>query len=137
MQQIAGMKSVFKLRVGRPTDNLEALLQFYELGLGLTILCRFENHGGFDGVMLGHPSAPYHFEFTRAHAHKAGRAPTMDNLLIFYLPDLTEWKAAVERMQRAGFPAVPAFNPYWDELGATFEDPDGYRVVLQRSDWVP
>lgn len=129
------MKSIPKLRVGRPTDDLDAILQFYEQGLGLAILYRFENHGGFDGVMLGHPGVSYHFEFTRAHAHPAGRAPTKDNLLIFYLPDTAEWKAAVDRMRSAGFLPVPAFNPYWDELGTTFEDPDGYRVVLQHSDW--
>jgi len=26
-------------------------------------------------------------------------------------------------------------NPYWDRCGLTFEDPDGYRVVLQRENW--
>ena len=75
------------LRVARPTDNLEALLRFYEKGLGFHVLYRFENHDGFDGVMLGRPGAPYHFEFTRKHGHTAGRAPTADNLLVFYLPD--------------------------------------------------
>ncbi|WP_371418616.1 hypothetical protein [Acidisoma sp. S159] len=30
-----------------------------------------------------------------------------------------------------GFPAVASFNPYWDQLGRTYEDPDGYRVVIQ------
>jgi len=30
---------------------------------------------------------------------------------------------------------VKAFNPYWDKNGKTFEDPDGYRVVLQRASW--
>lgn len=44
------------------------------------------------------------------HAHRAGRAPTADNR---------------------------SFNPYWDRLGVTFEDPDGYRVVLQRDAWEP
>ena len=55
--------------------NLDALQRFYEQGLGLTLLFRFENHEGFDGIMLGRPGAPYHFEFTRAHNHTAGRAP--------------------------------------------------------------
>lgn len=27
------------------------------------------------------------------------------------------------------------FNPYWDRLGLTFEDPDGDRVVLQNAAW--
>ena len=123
------------LRVARPSDDIDALLPFYRDGLGLTVLYRFDDHDGFDVVMLGHEKAPYHFEFTRARGHTAGRAPTEDNLVIFYLPDGGEWQAAVDRMQAAGFAAVPAFNPYWDRDGLTFEDPDGYRVVLQRAAW--
>jgi hypothetical protein len=30
---------------------------------------------------------------------------------------------------------VPSFNPYWDRDGVTFEDPDGYRIVLQKAAW--
>jgi len=99
------------------------------------VLSKFENHEGFDGVMLGNPNAPYHFEFTRAHEHRVGRAPTQDNLVVFYLPDADEWRAAVERMRDAGFAPVASFNPYWDRKGVTFEDPDGYRVVLQNEAW--
>jgi catechol 2,3-dioxygenase-like lactoylglutathione lyase family enzyme len=80
------------LRVARPSDNLDDLLRFYEQGLGLAVLDRFADHDGFDGVMLGKAGAPYHFEFTRAHGHPAGRAPTEDNLLVFHLPDPGEWK---------------------------------------------
>jgi len=123
------------LRVARPTDDVDALLPFYRDGLGLSVLYRFENHDGFDGVMLGSPGAQYHFEFTRARGHTAGRAPTPDNLLVFYLPDEAGWRGAVARMQAAGFDPVPAFNPYWDRNGRTFEDPDGYRVVLQNAAW--
>jgi catechol 2,3-dioxygenase-like lactoylglutathione lyase family enzyme len=129
------MNPVPKLRVARPTDNLDALIGFYRDGLGLQILYRFENHDGFDGVMLGHPGAPYHFEFTHAHGCSAGRAPTHDHLLVFYLPDRTEWETAIQMMRSAGFQPVPSFNPYWDRNGATFEDPDGYRIVLQNAGW--
>ncbi len=38
-------------------------------------------------------------------------------------------------MRVPGFEPVPAFNPYWDRNGATFEDPDGYRVLLQNAPW--
>lgn len=123
------------LRVARPSDNLEALLRFYRDGLGLDVLYRFADHAGFDGAMLGRPGAPYHLEFTQKRGHAAGRAPTADNLLVFYLPDEPTWRAAVERMRAAGFAPVPSFNPYWDRDGVTFEDPDGYRVVLQRAAW--
>jgi len=123
------------LRVARPTDDIDALLPFYRDGLGLAVLYRFEDHDGFDGVMLGHENAPWHLEFTRARGHRAGRAPTPDNLLVLYLPDPAEWQAAVDRMTAAGFRPVPSFNPYWDRSGRTFEDPDGYRLVFQRAAW--
>uniref|UniRef100_UPI0035CC354F VOC family protein n=1 Tax=uncultured Sphingomonas sp. TaxID=158754 RepID=UPI0035CC354F len=124
-----------KLRVARPTDDIEALLPFYRDGLGLEILYRFSGHDGFDGVMLGLPGAPYHFEFTRSHGHVAGRAPTQDNLLVFYLPEPAQWRDAIARMETSGFASVPPFNAYWDQLGRTFEDPDGYRIVIQQADW--
>jgi catechol 2,3-dioxygenase-like lactoylglutathione lyase family enzyme len=123
------------LRVARPTDDLDALLRFYRDGLGFAVLDRFIDHDGFDGVMLGHAGAPYHLEFTRKRGHRAGRAASQDNLLVFYLPDAALWRAAVERMRVAGFAPVPSFNPYWDRDGVTFEDPDGYRVVLQNAAW--
>ena len=123
------------LRVARPSDDLEALLRFYRDGLGLTVLYRFADHDGFDGVMLGGEGAPYHLEFTRNRGHAAGRAPTADNLLVFYHPDAAGWADAVQRMRDAGFAPVPSFNPYWDRQGLTFEDPDGYRVVLQNAAW--
>ena len=119
------------LRVARPTDRLEEVVRFYIEGLGLLRLGSFEDHEGFDGVMLGVPGADYHLEFTRKRGHRAGPAPTQDNLLVFYFPDASEWSAAVERMRAAGYEPVPSFNPYWDRRGRTFEDPDGYQVVIQ------
>lgn len=125
------------LRVARPTDDLDGVARFYREGLGFAELYRFADHDGFDGVMLGLPGASYHLEFTRARGHRAGRAPTQDNLLVFYLPDAAQWHAAVARFKHAGYEPVRSFNPYWDRLGLTFEDPDGYRVVLQRDSWKP
>ena len=123
------------LRVARPTDDLAALVKFYRDGLGMEVLYEFKDHDGFDGVMLGSKGGTYHLEFTRKAGHKAGRAPTEDNLLVFYLPDEAAWKAAVARMAKAGHKPVKSFNPYWDRKGRTFEDPDGYRVVLQNAAW--
>ncbi|KAH8161521.1 hypothetical protein CIB48_g6728 [Xylaria polymorpha] len=125
------------LRVARPTDSIPSLLPFYVDGLGFEVKMTFGPHEGFDGVLLSmppsSPSTPpsgYHLEFTQHVSHRAGRAPTQDNLLIFYLPDETQYQSAVARMKGAGFEPVESFNPYWERCGATFEDPDGYRVVL-------
>jgi catechol 2,3-dioxygenase-like lactoylglutathione lyase family enzyme len=123
------------VRIARPTDDLAAVVKFYRDGLGLDVLYEFQNHDGFDGVMLGRPGAAYHLEFTHKAGHQVGRAPTEDNLLVFYLPDEQAWRAAVARFESAGHKPVKAFNPYWETSGRTFEDPDGYRVVLQNASW--
>src|SRR5207247_6177920 len=102
------------LRVARPTDNWVAVVKFYRDGLGFEVLYEFKDHDGFDGVMLGGKGAAYHLEFTRKRDHKAGRAATEENLLVFYLPDAAEWKRAVVRLEGLGYEPVKAFNPYWD-----------------------
>ena len=123
------------LRVARPTDHMEEVIRFYTVGVGLTVVGSFKDHAGFDGVMLGTRGAPYHLEFTRKRGETAGPAPTKDNLLVFYLPEQREWQAAVDQIEAAGYTALPAHNPYWDRKGRTYEDPDGYRVVLQNGSW--
>lgn len=131
------MSGLYKahLRIARPTDNMRDVVRFYRDGLGFEVVASFEDHEGFDGVMLGHRNLPYHLEFTHRRGHAAGRAPTQENLLVFYLPEEGEWLRAVERMSAHGFEPVRSYNPYWDLLGKTFEDADGYRVVLQRAAW--
>src|SRR6266496_4338038 len=123
------------LRIARPTDHLPEIINFYRDGLGFEVVGSFEDHDGFDGVMLGHREAPYHLEFTRHRGHRAGKAPTQESLLVFYLPDSEEWQAAVERMRRHGYEPVRSYNSYWDVRGKTFEDADGYHVVLQKGRW--
>lgn len=128
------MKKVH-LRVARPTDNLSEIIRFYRDGLGFEVIGSFEDHQGFDGVMLGHTALSYHLEFTHQRGHHTGTAPTEENLLVFYLPDETEWQQAVDRMVKQGYEPVKSYNPYWDVQGKTFEDADGYRVVLQGAAW--
>lgn len=129
------LEGALNLRIARASDDPAALLAFYRDGLGLEVLSSFTDHDGFDGVMLGRRGYPCHLEFTRAAGHAAGRAPTQENLLVFYLPEPEDWRLAVARMRAAGFEPVSSFNPYWDRSGVTFEDPDGYRVVLQHAAW--
>lgn len=124
-----------KLRVARPTDDIETLKPFYINALGLEILAEFSDHDGFDGLIVGAPKSPYHLEFTQCEGHIAGPAPTQDNLIVFYVPDRADWDHAIQKMQDCGFDPVKSFNPYWDICGRTYEDPDGYRVVLQNAAW--
>ncbi|KAH7220329.1 hypothetical protein BKA60DRAFT_59425 [Fusarium oxysporum] len=89
------------LRVARPTNNIDALLPFYVNGLGFKKIGEFRDHDGFDGLMLGHEGAGYHLEFTAKRGHDAGRSPTQDNLMIFYLPKKEEFDDAIARMEKA------------------------------------
>ncbi|KFK96463.1 MULTISPECIES: VOC family protein [unclassified Serratia (in: enterobacteria)] len=123
------------LRIARPTDRLHEIAQMYCHGLGFKRLGEFEYHQGFDGIMLGHPQHTYHLEFTHHRGVRVGQAPTQDNLLVFYLPALEQWQSMCAQMLAAGFRRVPAYNPYWEVNGQTFEDLDGYRVVLQQGTW--
>ena len=129
------MKPGTTIRIARPTDNLGKIVSMYRDGLEFVALGSFEDHDGFDGVILGHPGQNYHLEFTSHKDHTAGSAPTRDNLLVFYIRDSIEWELQCRKMTKAGFVKVDSFNPYWDKLGKTFEDVDGYRVVLQNSGW--
>jgi hypothetical protein len=57
------MKPNSTMRVA-PTDNLVSTAEMYAKGLGFTVLARFQDHEGFDGVILGHANHSYHIEFT-------------------------------------------------------------------------
>lgn len=123
------------LRVARPTNDLRRIAQFYTQGLGFDVLARFEKHAGFDGIVLGHAGYPWHIEFTHQHGVTVAQAPTTEHLLVLYLPEHAAWRAAVERLEALGVTACEAHNPYWNLHGKTFEDPDGYRIVLQNAAW--
>ncbi|HSP15211.1 MAG TPA: VOC family protein [Thermoanaerobaculia bacterium] len=124
------------LRIARPVSDIERSRDMYCRGLGLRVLGSFENHDGFDGVMIGVDGANYHFEFTYSRGHPVRPAPTVEDLAVFYIPLAAEWQAACARMLAAGFRQVTAFNPYWEARGRTFEDRDGYRIVLEQAEWI-
>ncbi len=124
-----------RVRIARPVTDLERSVAMYVHGLGLRVLDRFEDHAGFDGVMLGHPDLSFHFEFTHCRHDPVAPSPTPEDLVVIYLPDQGEWSEAAERMLEAGFVRSTSFNPYWQQRGQTFADHDGYRVVLQNDHW--
>jgi catechol 2,3-dioxygenase-like lactoylglutathione lyase family enzyme len=99
------------LRVARPMDNLTDVAQFYRDRLGFEVLYEFNDHDGFDSVMLGHKGAAYHLEFTHQRGHTTGRSRTKDNLFVFYLADEVEWQQAVKGLRAAGIKLSRQFNP--------------------------
>ena len=70
-------RSVLTLRVARPTDHLSEVAEMYARGLGFELLGRFEDHDGFDGVMLGHAG---HL-VAAAHGENLGEATVKEDAL--------------------------------------------------------
>ncbi len=122
-----------QLRVARHTERLDELVEFYRDGLGLAEIGGFRDHHGYDGVFFELPGIGSHLEFTAGGGH-AAPVPHPESLLVLYLGD----EEAVQTVStRLGTDPVAPANPYWAEHGTTFQDPDGFRVVLVPERWEP
>ena len=123
------------LRIARPVSDLARTRTMYCRGLGLRVVGSFEDHDGFDGLMLGMAGTSYHFEFTYCRANPVVPTPTREDLTVFYLLSSPQWYDVCNKVRAAGFKQVVSSNPYWDVRGHTYEDFDGYRIVLQNAEW--
>ncbi len=119
-----------RFRSARPSDDLRAMERFYVDALGCERLARFEDHEGFDGLIVGSADGAWQAEFVRERGVAAPRAPSYEHLLVFYVSDRAALAARACAMRGAGFDPVEPHNPYWLRHGITFADPDGYRVVV-------
>jgi len=118
-----------KFRAARHTNNLQAIADFYINLLGLKLLGEFKNHEGYHGVFIGLPGDAWHLEFTIS-ADVPLHQPDNDDLLVFYPDTEKEKDGILERLKQAGVTVVIAKNPYWNNNGHTFLDPDGFRIVI-------
>ena len=120
-----------QLRVARHTERLDEVVGFYRDGIGLTEIGGFRDHDGYDGVFLAVTGTGAHLELTAGGGQSAPTAHP-ESLLVLYVGDDEAVKAVSARL--AVDPISPA-NPYWAEHGVTFQDPDGFRVVLVPERW--
>lgn len=125
----------YHLRIARPVSHLLRSRDMYCQGLDLEAIGEFNDHDGFSGYMLGRAGLSWHLEFTQCHHHPVTPSPSDEDLLVLYIPETAAWEIRCSNMVAAGFSRVESFNPYWDRAGASFEDGDGYRVVLQNRAW--
>jgi catechol 2,3-dioxygenase-like lactoylglutathione lyase family enzyme len=123
------------LRIARPVTDLSRSVTMYARGLDLEVVARFTHHDGFDGAILGSPDSNFHLEFTVCLKHPVSPAPTQEDLLVFYVTEPDAWSRNCSAMLAAGFKEVASFNPYWARHGRTYQDQDGYRVVVQQGAW--
>jgi catechol 2,3-dioxygenase-like lactoylglutathione lyase family enzyme len=124
------------IRLARPSRDLEEAERFWVEGLGLEVLERLgpDAEGGHALLMLGWPDAAWHLELVGDRTAAMAAAPTEEDLLVIYLGGPID-DDVVARLEEAGGRRVAARNPYWERWGVTFEDPDGYRLVLSTRGW--
>ena len=128
----ATAKTTLQVRVARQTGDLETVVGFYRDQLGLPEIERFAGHAGYDGVLLDLPGTGSHLEFT-ATPHLTPPTPHVEDLLVLFLGDQ---EAVDEVLARLDVRPTPSANPYWDRIGVTVLDPDGFRVVLVSQSWM-
>jgi GNAT superfamily N-acetyltransferase/catechol 2,3-dioxygenase-like lactoylglutathione lyase family enzyme len=132
-REAAGPPLALQLRVARHTERLDEVVAFYRDGLGLTEIGGFRDHDGYDGVFLAVAGTHAHLEFT-AGGGQGVSSPHPDSLLVLYLGNAEAVRAVATRL---GVDPIAPAHPYWAEHGSTFQDPDGFQVVLVPERWEP
>jgi catechol 2,3-dioxygenase-like lactoylglutathione lyase family enzyme len=117
------------LRVARHTDNIEKMIDFYVNVLGFEVLGNFQNHKNYDGVFLGMLGLDWHFEFTQSKT-KANHTFDEDDVIVLYPKSIIDYNELIDRIEHHNISILTATNPFWNENGKMFLDPDGYRIVL-------
>ena len=122
------------LRIARPTADMDAAVRFWAEGLGMELHGRQPGHHGTleELAFLGWENGSWHLEIVRDP--EIVPTPTDEDLIVLYLEGPVD-EALIARIERAGGTRVAARNPYWDEHGVMFSDPDGYLLVLSTRSW--
>ncbi|MFH6962894.1 VOC family protein [Flavobacterium plurextorum] len=117
------------LRVARHTDNLEIIENFYINILSFERLGDFQNHKDYDGVFIGKTGLDWHFEFTQSKV-KANHSFDEDDVIILYPKTILDYNELIDKLEHHNISTITAVNPFWNENGKMFQDPDGYRIVI-------
>lgn len=118
-----------KFRYARHTENLEKLTTFYTEIVGLERLGGFENHNGYNRTFLGIEGSDWHLEFTVSET-KAQHKFDEDDALVFYMHSALELQSLKNQLIKNKIPIEKARNPYWNENGILFSDPDGHKIIF-------
>ncbi|VXC34787.1 conserved hypothetical protein [Flavobacterium sp. 9AF] len=120
-----------KFRFARHTNNLENLKSFYIDLLGLEYLGSFENHSDYDGIFIGKPNLDWHLEFTKSNELITFNFGEED-YLVFYPETIQEFEKIRSKLVENNIPSILSKNPYWNENGIIFNDPDGYSIIISK-----
>lgn len=122
-----------KFRYARHTNQLEKLSDFYTKILSLELLGDFSNHTGYDGIFLGKLNQDWHLEFTE-NKEIVKHIFDEDDILVFYPTNQTEFERIISNINLHKIELFQTKNPYWKDKGICIADPDGYRIVVVKSE---
>jgi catechol 2,3-dioxygenase-like lactoylglutathione lyase family enzyme len=117
------------LRVARHTNNLEKIKSFYIDILGFELLGGFENHNDYDGIFIGKPNLDWHFEFTKSN-EKANHSSDEDDIIVLYPETILKYNQLINNILNSNISLITSKNPYWNQNGKMFLDPDGFRIII-------
>ena len=121
-------------RTARPTANLDRARAFYETTLGLPVLASFDDHDGYDGIILGLPDRNRQLELV--HSSHSSPSPTPEDQLVLYLGSADTVATISTHLEHQGYSKKRNPNPFWENDGAVaFADPDGYWLILSPERW--
>lgn len=120
-----------KIRIARHTNHLQNIIRFYVDVLGLKLLGKFNDHDGYSGVFIGLSGHDWHLEFTTS-IEAPQHQPDDDDLLVWYADTQQEYEEINLRFLQNSILPVNAKNPYWNNNGTTYTDPDGFRIVIAK-----
>lgn len=118
-----------RLRVARHTKDLDKIIHFYTQLINLEILGSFQNHDGYDGIFIGLPDADWHLEFTVSKEEPIHQFDE-DDLLVFYFNSIEDLNLVQSKLDVENCQQKPSKNPYWNENGFLYKDPDGFGIIL-------
>ncbi len=118
-----------QLRIARHTNKIEEIKIFYTTILNLEILGEFQKHNGYDGIFIGKPTFDWHLEFITTH-EDVNHQFDEDDCLVFYPTTQQEYDEIIERLELHHIKPIKSKNPYWNDNGISFLDPDGFIVIV-------
>ncbi|MFC4618751.1 VOC family protein [Camelliibacillus cellulosilyticus] len=122
-----------QMRVARPTQKMDKMIQFYRDGVGLKVITAF-GHGEQRGIVFGLPDERHQLEeLLEQEPGGPVPAPTDEDLLVLYIPNKRKRDEIADRLMKRGYAPVRPRNPYWEKSGLTFVDPDGWCLVLMNT----
>jgi catechol 2,3-dioxygenase-like lactoylglutathione lyase family enzyme len=117
------------LRVARHTNDLKKIEDFYLNILGFERLGGFQNHNNYDGVFIGKSDLDWHFEFTQS-AEKVNHTFDEDDVTVLYPATISEYDNFINSLIDNNICFITSKNPFWNQNGKMFLDPDGFRIVI-------